>query len=325
MTTKDWPLVLFQILAQGGVGVFLVMGTLLTVSRIRREYEQEYRRLATIGFSVAVGLVGLALLISWFHVSQMMRVLSSTPNLDSSWLAWEVVFTIAFLLMAAAMVGLMLVRNISFGARMSWGVLTGAVGILAVIATAQVYMLNSRPAWDTPYTMTLFLTTTAMLGILASAVIAGGYHLSLGSKEPAFESLLSRDYSLMALSAVALLALQAVNLLAYVSYLNSGPQAAQDAYDILIKDYAGWFWLRVIGGIVAPLVLAAGIFSFGGKESAAHAPRFVPRIIGAGPGAMKALAEVPAHRGVMSIFLLVLMGELISRFLFFLAVVPVTP
>jgi hypothetical protein len=137
--------------------------------------------------------------------------------------------------------------------------------------------------------------------------------------------LLARDYTALGMWAAAALVVQGVNLGAQASYLSSGDQPARDAYDILINTYRSWFWLRVIAGMMAPLLVAGGIWWMRGKENVSHAPGFVPRLAPVGPGAMPARVEVPAYRWMFAAFVLALMGELTSRFLFSLAVVPVTP
>lgn len=324
MTTQDWPLVLFQILVQAGVGMFLVLGVMHTISHFRREYEEEYTRLALVGFAIVFALVGAALVISWFHVSQMLRVFSSAPNLGSSWMAREVVFIVAFLGMVAVTIGLWLFRQVPYNIRLGWGILCGLVGLMAMTSMSMIYMLNNRPAWNTPSTMMTFMTTTAILGILTSGVVSGAYHLVVGRRVPGLSAVLSRDYSTLGMWALVALVVQGVNVGALASYLSTGPQAARDAFDILINTHRAWFWLRVIAGIMAPLLIAAAIWWMRGKETV-RASGLVARLMPSGPGAMAAAVEIPAYRWMFAAFVLALVGELTGRFLFFLAVVPVTP
>lgn len=305
--------------------MFLVLGVMQTLSHFRHEYEREYTHIALVGFGAVFVLVGIGLILSWFHVTQMLRVFSSTPNLGSSWMAREVVFSVAFLGMVAITIGLLLIPQVPNSFRLGWGILTGLVGLMVITSMGMVYMLNTRPAWNTPSTMMTFLTTTALLGLLTSGVIAGGYHLVGRLRDPGFAAALGRDYTVLGMWATAALIVQGINLGSLVSYLSTGPQAARDAYDILINTHQFWFWLRVTAGLMAPLLIVASIWGMKGRETVTHAPAFVERIVGVGPGTMKALEEIPAHRLMFAAFVLVLMGELTARFLFYLAVVPVTP
>ncbi|HKZ50726.1 MAG TPA: DmsC/YnfH family molybdoenzyme membrane anchor subunit, partial [Dehalococcoidia bacterium] len=296
MTTQDWPLVLYQIFVQGSVGVFLTLGALLLLSRYRGEYVREYTRIALVGCCLVACLVGAALVISWFHVSQMLRVFSSAPNLGSSWLAREVVFTVAFLGMVIITGALLLARRVPLYVRLGWGGLTGLVGLMTIVSMSMVYMLNARPAWNNPATMMTFLTTTMLLGVLTAGVLAGGYSLTAGRRVPALAGLLSRDYTALGMWAMVALIVQGVNVGALVSYLSTGPQPARDALDILTSTYGGWFWVRLIVGIAAPLLLTAAIWWTKGKETTAQAPTFVPRVAPIGLGALAAAVEVPAYR-----------------------------
>jgi anaerobic dimethyl sulfoxide reductase subunit C (anchor subunit) len=325
MTTQDWPVVLFQISFQGGVGAFLVLGVMHTLSHFRHEYEREYTRIALVGFGTVFALVGIGLILSWFHVTQMLRVFTSAQNLGSSWMAREVVFSVAFLGMVAVTIGLLLIPQVPHSFRLGWGILTGLVGLMAVTSMGMIYMLNTRPAWNTPSTMMTFLTTTALLGLLTAGFVAGTYHLVARQRDPGLAAVLGRDYTVLSMLTAAALIAQGINLGSLASYLSTGPQAARDAYDILINTHRFWFWLRVAAGLMAPLLIVASIWWMKGREAVTHAPAFVPRIAGAGPGASKALLEVPAHRWMFAAFALVLGGELTARFLFYLAVVPVTP
>ena len=54
------------------------------------------------------------------------------------------------------------------------GAFTVVLGIGGVIASAYIYRVPSRPAWNTPFTLVAFHLTSATLGPLFAAAVAAG-------------------------------------------------------------------------------------------------------------------------------------------------------
>src|SRR5207244_4045226 len=54
------------------------------------------------------------------------------------------------------------------------GALTVALGLGGVTASAYIYRVPSRPAWNTPFTLVQFNLTAATLGLLFAAAIGTG-------------------------------------------------------------------------------------------------------------------------------------------------------
>ena len=63
------------------------------------------------------------------------------------------------------------------------GALTVALGIGGVIASAYIYRVPSRPAWNTPFTLVQFILTAATLGPLFAAAVGTGDSRWLGGRD----------------------------------------------------------------------------------------------------------------------------------------------
>ncbi|MGH9137770.1 MAG: DmsC/YnfH family molybdoenzyme membrane anchor subunit [Acidimicrobiales bacterium] len=122
---------------------------------------------------VAAGLAGLALLIAPAHLGRPGVAWKALRNLRRSWLSREVAaFVLAFVLASAAVV---------FGPARPVAVLAAAAG---VYASARLYIVPGRPAWNTPLTVVSFFATGLACGPLVTghpAVAAVGLAIQLAA------------------------------------------------------------------------------------------------------------------------------------------------
>ncbi|MBV9180138.1 MAG: dimethyl sulfoxide reductase anchor subunit, partial [Acidobacteria bacterium] len=164
-----WPLVLMTVLTQLSVGA---LGTIWLSELLGRT-----ARLGAAAFaSLLVG--GLALSASTMHLGRPAHAYRALKMWRRSWLSREVLlfgcFSLAATLYAAS---LWLGRGFS-GALGAATVLLGCGGITA---SACIYLVRARPAWNTPHTIAEFFLTGAILGPLFQANVASdGHQLCLG-------------------------------------------------------------------------------------------------------------------------------------------------
>ncbi len=133
-----WPLVWLTLVSQMAIGAScsIAWGAKTSESRI-----------------VAATLAGLSLLGAMFHLGRPIAAWKAVRNLRHSWLSREVVLLSAYAALAAVAVPF---ADVAAGA--------AGVGIAGVYASARLYIVPGRPAWNTPLTIVRFLATAAALG-----------------------------------------------------------------------------------------------------------------------------------------------------------------
>jgi DMSO reductase anchor subunit len=120
---------------------------------------------------VSLGVGGLALAAATFHLGRPAHAYRALLMWRRSWLSREVLAFAAFSHVAAvyaALLWLQLPGSIWVGG------LTVALGLVGVTASACIYRVPARPAWNTRYTLLQFNLTAAILGpLFAAAAVAG--------------------------------------------------------------------------------------------------------------------------------------------------------
>ncbi|MPY94746.1 MAG: 4Fe-4S ferredoxin [Acidimicrobiia bacterium] len=129
-----WSLVWLTLLSQLAVGVSATIG-----SASER--------------ALAAGLAGAALAGALFHLGRPAMAYKALRNLRRSWLSREVALLSLYALLAVVAV-----------AAPAAAVPAALVGLAGVYASARLYVVPGRPAWDSPLTILRFLATAAALG-----------------------------------------------------------------------------------------------------------------------------------------------------------------
>jgi DMSO reductase anchor subunit/ferredoxin len=149
-----WPLVWLTLVSQVAVGVSVTATT--TGHRL-------------LGAAMAAAALAGAL----FHLGRPAVAYKALRNLRRSWLSREVALLSAYALLAVAAVA---VPALSVPA--------AAVGAAGVYASARLYVVPGRPAWDSPLTIVRFFATALALGPPLTGrapVAAAGVAVALGA------------------------------------------------------------------------------------------------------------------------------------------------
>jgi formate dehydrogenase iron-sulfur subunit len=157
-----WPLVVMTVLTQLSVGAFATIWLLQLLGISTR-----------LGIAAIASLMvgGLALTASTLHLGRPVHAYRAIRMWRRSWLSREVLLFTSFSGVATLYAG-MLWFGLPGGAAV--GALTVALGIAGVTASACIYRVPSRPAWNTRYTLLQFNLTAALLGPLFAAAIGAG-------------------------------------------------------------------------------------------------------------------------------------------------------
>jgi len=156
-----WPLVFMTVLTQLSVGAFVAIWLIQLISGFDR---------LGVAAVTALAIGAVALVASTAHLGRPAYAYRALKMWKRSWLSREVLLFAMFSAVASV-----------YAAALWWqwqwaagvGALTVALGCAGVTASACIYRVPSRPAWDTPFTLVQFNLTAATLGPLFAATLVG--------------------------------------------------------------------------------------------------------------------------------------------------------
>jgi Fe-S-cluster-containing dehydrogenase component/DMSO reductase anchor subunit len=157
-----WSLILMTVLTQLSVGAFATIWLLQLLGVNTR---------LGLAALVSLGVGGLALAAATFHLGRPAHAYRALRMWRRSWLSREVLAFAAFSHVAAAYAGLLWLE---LPGSIWVGGLTVLLGLAGVTASACIYRVPARPAWNTRFTLLQFNLTAAILGpLFAAAAVAG--------------------------------------------------------------------------------------------------------------------------------------------------------
>jgi formate dehydrogenase iron-sulfur subunit len=224
-----WPLVVMTVLTQLSVGTFTTIWLLQLLGTTTR-----------LGAAAVVSLLvgGVALGASTMHLGRPVHAYRALRMWKRSWLSREVLMFSLFSGIAGMYAGLVWLGLP--GSKVVGG-LTAVLGIGGVTASACIYLVRARPAWNSRYSVAEFYLTGALLGPLLAASVGVG----------------SRRW-LLAVAVAASIA-QLLNATARFFWLSASDQfELQASAKLLSTRFAARVLIRgallVLGGIILPLL-----------------------------------------------------------------------
>lgn len=226
-----WPLVFMLVLTQLSVGALTVIWLLQLLGKASG------LGIAALG---ALTVAGLALNAATLHLGRPIHAYRALKMWRRSWLSREILMFGAFSGMATAYAG-----SLWFHLRISpaFGLLTVLLGAAGITASAFIYLVKARPAWNSKHTVAEFFLTGTLLGPLfaASIGVAAGHWLVGAVVAAATAQLLNQAVKFLRLTASDTFEMQASAKLLSTS---------------LRAKFLLRFALLIGGGIVLPLFVA---------------------------------------------------------------------
>ncbi|HUR42419.1 MAG TPA: DmsC/YnfH family molybdoenzyme membrane anchor subunit [Verrucomicrobiae bacterium] len=231
LSEAHWSLIIMTTLTQLSVGALATIWLLQLLGTS-----------AALGAAAltAVLVGGLALAASTFHLGRPAHAYRALKMWKRSWISREVLLFTAFSVVACVYAAALWM---SLPGGPSLGALTVALGLGGVTASACIYRVPSRPAWNTPFTLVHFHLTSLTLGPLLAAAVGAGDPRLLGV---AAASMAGAQIVMLALRFLRLSASDGVELRA------SGTLLATTLKSRFVLRGA----LLAIGGIALPLFTA---------------------------------------------------------------------
>jgi len=300
MNVREWALPVYTILIQMSVGMLLVLWSLRlfgskkfgkdALDRVVRD------PLLIINTTTILGMIG-----AHFHLSRPYLSFLAVSNFRSSWLSREIVFTLLFFLCSAALWFLQWYRAGHWGLKTALGWLAIFFGFVTVYCTGRIYLLPTQAAWNMPETILTFYGSMLLLGVMALAtiLIMDLRFVEIRQKGvlTEWETIVNYSVKRLSVAAGAILIPIVITNLFYIHSLRTGSTLMQTSYDLLMQLYEPLLVIRfllLLGG-VGWLVVPVARMKWTGKS--------VQEIF------------TPAYLAC----LLVLVGEILGRFLFYAA------
>ena len=166
-------LVFFTVLAQSAVGMFIALGLI-------ELFFKPNNKAMTRSFMAVFVLLGVGAIASVTHLGQPFRMFNVMFGLaHGSALSLEIVGLSLFGGAAVAYTGMRLL-DIMPAIRKVLLPVSMALGIVFIMAIANVYTLVTVPTWNTPFTAFQFLMTAGVVGPIAAAIMLRAQSTSMG-------------------------------------------------------------------------------------------------------------------------------------------------
>jgi len=223
-----WPLVFMLVMTQLSVGALAVIWLVQLLGK------SSELGIAALG---ALTVAGVALNASTLHLGRPIHAYRAIKMWKRSWLSREILMFGGFAGMATAYSG-----SLWFHTPVSpiLGLLTALAGAAGITASAFIYIVKARPAWNSKHTVAEFFLTGALLGPLfaASIGVQAGRWLVAAAVIGAAGQLLNQAVKFLRLTASETFEMQA---------------SAKLLSTTLKTQFLLRFTLLIGGGIVLPL------------------------------------------------------------------------
>lgn len=298
MNAHEWALIAFTILTQMSVGSLVVL-EIVHFFAVKKAGMEEADRLSDRAVLAIVVVMGLALVASLFHLGNPLNAPRAVTHLATSWLSREILTGVIFagLIVIFAFIqwrkiGSMLLRNV-----FAW--ITAIVGLVLVFFESKIYMIPAEPAWNTLATPISFYATTFLLGCLAMGVAYVANYAYVKKKTPDCADtqceLMRGALGGIAVAAIIFVGVELLVLPVYLAFLATGSPAAIST----VKLFSGPFSMVLVLRLILAFVGAAifGVFLYQNSKKV---------------GQEKIMGYL-----AYSAFILVLVAEILGRYLFY--------
>lgn len=303
MNLREWALPVYTILMQLATGTLLVLW-LLRVTILKQAAADVVDKILRKPLAIVLITIVAAIIGSHFHLSNPWISFLAVMNIGKSWLSREVFFTVLFFMATGLLVYLTWVQPGERPCLKFWlGSAAVALGAATIFCMSNCYLLPTQQAWNHPTTIGLFFSSALILGsvsaftiLVMDAIFARDYEPDLAEKRYAILKWAGKRLASITLIVAA--AIVAMNF-GRVLEMRAAPDdaLAQGALALQVDLYRLLFDLRFV-----TLISGSGMFAL--------VVYWLMR-------QKKTLDQM-----VMPVYvtcLLILMAEILGRFLFYAA------
>ena len=170
MNLREWALPIYTIMMQ------LAIGALFSLWVIRRLFSSKYgnervNEIARIPVLIIFSTMIVATIGSHFHLSKPFLSFLAIRNFRTSWLSREIAFTLIVFISTGALLLFLIFKKKLFFVKTFLGWTSILVGFITVYSMANIYLLPTQVAWNSPITIISYYAVMLLLGTVSIIVI----------------------------------------------------------------------------------------------------------------------------------------------------------
>ncbi len=306
MNTNEWALVIFTIVMQMAVGSFVILGGVHFFAT-RRNGADEADKLSDRALLAIGPVVVFGLIVTLFHLGNPINAPRAISNLSSSWLSREILFSLLFCIGGAIFAFLQWRKLTTPAVRNVLALIVAVIGLALVFSMSMIYRLFSVPAWNMLATQATFFISAFLLGSLAmgAAFVVNFWYIRRKNMDPKSVqyTMLATSLRWIALLAFVLLGLQFLVIPLYLAALGTQTGqltvAATTSVTFLAQRQGLILALRLLLLFVGAGLLSVFLYAMASRESKLRVISYL----------------------AYAAFALVLISEILGRYLFYASMV----
>jgi DMSO reductase anchor subunit len=300
MNVREWALPLYTILIQLSVGALFILWLIRSLVNSKFSHQEIDRVIRNPMLVIALTAV-VAMGGSHFHLSKPFHSFLAVLNFKSSWLSREIVFTVLFFLTTMSLLYLTHFRSHYRRLITGLGWLAVLFGNILIYCMSRIYLLPTQAAWNSNTVILSFYTTSLMLGAIAIAclMVLDLKFAEIKKTDDVELRMAIIKYSFKELAAliVMLVISSMVIINVQMALLAQGDLIARTSLRLLLELYLPLLLMRLVFLIFASISLGIAAFRMWRE-------RIAPQEL-----------MMPVYLSC----LVILVGEIIGRFLFYAA------
>jgi len=170
MNVREWALPVYTILMQLAVGALFVLWLVRSFANSRFSPQElnciNRNPILVIALTAVVAMGG-----SHFHLSRPFHSFLAVLNFRSSWLSREIVFTMLFFLTILGLLFITYFRTHRTRLITSLGWMASLFGCVVVYCMARIYLIPTQVAWNSTSVILSFFVTSLTLGGMTIALL----------------------------------------------------------------------------------------------------------------------------------------------------------
>lgn len=298
MNLREWALPVYTILMQLAVGSLFMLWMIRSLANSRFSHQEIDRimrnPIMVIAFTAMVAMTG-----AHFHLSKPFHSFLAVLNFRSSWLSREIVFSVLFFLTTLVLLYLNSFRP----DRRTWitaiGWLAILIGSVLVYCMARIYLIPTQIAWNSGSVISYFYITALILGCVAITCLMvldlKFAEITRSDDVDLRMEVIRYSFTGLTVSTVLLVALNIGVLYYQMVLLARGSLIARTSLGLLLDVYLPLLVMRIVFILCASGLLSVAVYRV-------YRWKILPQTL---------LAPVYVS------CLLILVGEIIGRFLFY--------
>jgi anaerobic dimethyl sulfoxide reductase subunit C (anchor subunit) len=249
MNVREWALPIYTILMQIAIGILLMLW-IIRLRASKKLSEEEMNLMMRTPITIILFTTIFAMIGAHFHLSKPYLSLTSILNFRFSWLSREIVFTILFFISVGLLWLLQMRKRKQVKLKSFLGWIAIFLGWATIYCMAQIYLLPTQISWNSPLTITYFIVTTILLGVMATAAILImdlRFTEVRGSEVPYHRiSLIRNSLTWLAILALIMVVIVIAVSVYQVLYLQDADKSAVTSLELLLGLYQPLFSLRLV-------------------------------------------------------------------------------